>query len=157
MKSQSNKTEWSRRSVLGLTISALALGALLLGGRAFAGAPEGHRAFTVDRMVSHLTERLSLTDAQSQQVRQILAGQQEQMTSAFSAVRTARQALRQASEAETMDEGAIRAAAQTLGQAEGDLASLHARIRAQIVPILNADQKQKLSSLHPGHWGPHPH
>ncbi len=157
MELKMDRFGWLRRSALGALIPALALGALLLGGQAYANSAAGRHAFTVDRMVSHLTQKLSLSDAQSQQVRQILEAQQSQIQTDMAALKTARQALRTATQADSVDEGAIRAAAQALGQAEGDLAYLHARIRAQIVPILNADQKQKLSTLHQGHRGPHSH
>ena len=157
MKFQENQFQSWRRTALGALIPVLMLGAIALAGRATADSAGGHHPFTVDRMVSHMTTKLGLSDAQSQQVRQVLEAQQSQLQAAFAAVKSARQALRTASEAATVDEGAIRAAAQTLGQAEGDLASLHARIHAQIVPLLTADQKQKLSTLHEGHWGPHQH
>ena len=157
MKFQENQFNSWRRTALGALIPAIMLGAVALAGRAIAGSPDGHHPFTVDGMVSHMSQKLGLTEVQNQQVRQILEAQQTQIQAEMAAVKTAREALHTATMADTVDEGAIRAAAQSLGQAEGDLAYLHAKIHAQIVPLLTAEQKQKLSTLHEGHMGPHPH
>ena len=51
------------------------------------------------------------------------------------------------------DEGAIRNAAQALAQAEGDAALFKALVRAQILPLLDADQRQKLATFESGAHG----
>ncbi len=135
----------------------LIVGAVLVGGQALAVTPaaaEGVHPFTSDRMVSHLTARLGLTDPQSAQIKQVLDARQAQMTAQFQALRTAHQALRQATLASPVNEGAIRNAAQALAQAEGDAALLHAQVHAQIVPLLTPDQQQKFAAvgMEPGHF-----
>jgi Spy/CpxP family protein refolding chaperone len=117
---------------------------------AAAGGP-----FSSGRMVSHMTRNLNLSDTQAQQVQQVFDSRQAQMTAQFQALKSARQTLRQATLANPVDEGAIRGAAQALGQAEGDAALLRAQVHAQILPLLNADQRQKFATLaegHRGHW-----
>lgn len=109
-----------------------------------------------EKMVTRMTRKLDLSDAQAQQVQQILDQHQAQMTAQFQALKNARQALRQATLANPVNEGAIRSAAQALAQAEGDAALLRAQVHAQILPLLNADQLQKFATLgeggHHGHW-----
>jgi Spy/CpxP family protein refolding chaperone len=106
-------------------------------------------------MVSHMTRKLGLSDAQAQQVQQIFDSRQAQMTAQFQALKTARQALHAATLAMPVNEGSIRNAAAALAQAEGDAALLRAQVHAQILPLLNTDQQQKFSNLgegHRGHW-----
>ena len=109
-----------------------------------------------EKMVNRMTRRLNLSEAQAQQVQQILDQHQAQMTAQFQALKSAREALRQATLANPVNEGAIRSAAQALAQAEGDAALLRAQVHAQILPLLNADQQQKFATLgeggHRGHW-----
>jgi Spy/CpxP family protein refolding chaperone len=144
---------------LGVALFARAvLAGLLLAAQGFAGGPDSGQPFSTEKMMTHLTHQLNLTDAQASQIKQVLDSHQDQMTAQFSALKAARQALRQASQTNPVDESAIRAAAQALGQAEGDHALLHAQIRSQILPFLSDEQKQKLATLDaapPGHWG-HP-
>jgi len=126
------------------------VGAVLLGGQALAVPPaaaEGLHPFTSDRMASHLTARLGLTDAQSAQITQVLDASQSQMAAQFQALGSARQALRQATLASPVNEGAIRNAAQALAQAQGDAALLRAQVHAQIVPLLTPDQQQKFAAI----------
>ena len=136
----------------------LIVGAVLLGGQALAAAPaaaEGLRPLSSDRMVSHLTARLGLTDAQAAQIKQVLDASRSQMTTQFQALGSARQALRQATLASPVNEGAIRNAAQALAQAQGDAALLRAQVHAQIVPLLTPDQQQKFAAAGTGprHFG----
>jgi Spy/CpxP family protein refolding chaperone len=110
-----------------------------------------------EKMISHMTRKLGLSDAQAQQVQQIFDSRQAQMTAQFQALKTARQALHAATQAIPVNEGSIRNAAAALAQAEGDAALLRAQVHAQILPLLNTDQQQKFSTLgegegHRGHW-----
>ncbi|MGH9441603.1 MAG: Spy/CpxP family protein refolding chaperone [Thermoanaerobaculia bacterium] len=128
----------------------LAVGALLVGAQAIGAAPAtagGLHSFSSDRMVAHMASRLSLTDAQSQQVKQVFDARQAQMATQFQAVGSARQALREASLTSPVNEGAIRNAAQALAQAEGDAALLRAQVHAQIASLLTPDQQQKFAAL----------
>ena len=105
------------------------------------------RPFSSDRMVSRMASRLNLTDAQTQQVREIFDAHHDQVKAQFQALRSARQALHQAALGVPVDEGAIRNAAQALARAEGDAALLRAQIHAQIVPLLDAGQQQKFAAF----------
>jgi len=122
--------------------------AALFAGQALASP--GHaagRGLSSERMVSHMTKRLNLDDAQAGKIKAVLDASQAQMKAQFQALRSARQALHQATMASPVNEGAIRDAAQALAQAQGDAALLRAQVHAQIVPILNADQQQKFASF----------
>jgi Spy/CpxP family protein refolding chaperone len=110
----------------------------------------GGGAGSPDRMVNRMAQKLNLSDAQVQQVRQIFDAHHDQMTAQFQALRNARQTLRQATLATPVEEGAIRSAAQALAQAEGDAALLRAQVHAQIVPLLDADQQQKFATFGSG-------
>lgn len=100
-----------------------------------------------DRMVGHLTKQLGLSDAQAQQVKQIIDSKTDKMSAARTAMMMSREGLRKASQASPVDEAAIRSAAQALGAAEGDNALLQAQMHAQIVQVLNDEQKQKFAAM----------
>jgi len=127
--------------------------AVLFGGQALASPAAGGQPPSPERMLAHMTARLNLTDAQTEQIRQVFENHQAQATAQFQALRSARQALHQATMAAPVNEGAIRNAAQALAQAEGDQAVLHAQIHAQILPLLNADQQEKFQTLGEGRHG----
>jgi len=146
-------TKWNA-GIRAMTIWA----AVAVAGSASAIAAGG--AGSPDRMVNRMAQRLNLTDAQVQQVRQILDARHDQMKAQLQALRGARQALHQATLAVPVDEGAIRNAAQALAQAEGDAALMRAQVHAQIVPLLDADQQQKFATFesgpHRAGWGHRP-
>ena len=109
-----------------------------------AAAPSG------ERMLAHLTRRLNLTDAQAQQVKQVLDARQTEIAAQMQAVKSARETLRTTTLASPFDETAIRNAATALGQAAGNAAILHAQVHAQIVPLLTPDQQQKFATMSSG-------
>jgi Spy/CpxP family protein refolding chaperone len=143
----------------GIRRTMLLAAAVLFAAVASPAIAGGHAA-SPDRMVNGMAKRLSLTDAQVALVRQIFDAHHDQMKAQFQALRTAREALRQATVVIPVNEGAIRNAAQALAQAEGDAALLRAQVRAQIVPLLNADQQQKFATFGTGPrgagWGHRP-
>ncbi len=123
---------------------------------AAAGGPP--HAMSPDKMLAHMTTALGLSDAQAQQIKQVLDSHQAQMTAQGETLKTAREALHQASMASPVNEASIRSAAQAVGQAEGDAALLHAQVHAQILPLLNSDQQQKFSTFGAGRregWSSH--
>ena len=132
------------RKTLASAVAAAAIFAFQSFASSAAAAPSG------DRMLAHLTRRLNLTDAQAQQVKQILDVHQTEIAAQMQAVESAREALRAATLASPPDETAIRNAATVLGQAAGNAAVLHAQVRAQIVPLLTPDQQQKFATMSPG-------
>jgi Spy/CpxP family protein refolding chaperone len=129
----------------------VAAAAILVGGvwtgRLAAGplGRDGH--FSADKVFGRIADRLDLSDTQRDQVKDVLRSHKDSILGQIQAMRAARLALRQAIDADTVDEGAIREKAAAVGKAEADAAVLHAQLRAEILPILNDEQKQKLSAF----------
>jgi Spy/CpxP family protein refolding chaperone len=110
---------------------------------------------------------LGLSDAQQQQVRATMESHRDEHRAAGEKMRTARKALQEAVAADTFNDGAIRAAAEAVGAAEGDIAVLQAKVRAEVVAILTPEQVKKAKELRAemeqrmkegrgGHLRPHP-
>ncbi len=137
-----------RKSVLAAAAGALILAGGVWAGRIAAGPLDGGRHVSVERMFNRIADRLDLSESQRDQVKAVLREHKDTIVSQIQAVRRARQDLRQAVSASPFDENAIRGKASGLAQVEGDCAVLHAQIRAEILPILNDEQKQKLETFH---------
>jgi Spy/CpxP family protein refolding chaperone len=138
-----------RAAAARIVVAAVLFGAQALASPAAAAGGPPH-PMSSDRMLAHMTTQLNLTDAQAQQIKQVLDSHQVQMTAQGETLKTAREALHQAASASPVNEAAIRSAAQAVGQAEGDAALLHARVHALILPLLNSDQRQKFSAFGEG-------
>jgi Spy/CpxP family protein refolding chaperone len=137
-----------RKSVL-IAVGLAALGiAGLLAGRISAGAMpgQGHRDSAM-RMFRHMSEALGLTDDQKTQIKGILKTHAAEIEGHMKALSDARKALHQATLSDAPDESAIRSAAQSLGAVQGDGALLFVKIRAEVVPILNDNQRGKLQQF----------
>jgi Spy/CpxP family protein refolding chaperone len=136
-----------RKSILG----AVAAAAILLGGLwagRLAAGPLGHgRHFSADRIFQRISDRLDLSDSQRDQVRGVLKAHKDAILEEIGTVRSARLALRRAIDASPADEAAIREKAAELGTAEGDAAVLRAQLKAEILPVLNDEQKEKLAAF----------
>jgi Spy/CpxP family protein refolding chaperone len=139
-----------RKSVLaaallgGLALSGLLAGRLLAQRGDFAklhgdGAP---------RMFRHLSKQLDLSEDQQTQIRGVFKNHADEIEAQVRAGMNARRALHQAVLTQPVDEQAIRNLALQAGQVHGDTAVLYARIRTEIWPILNAEQRDKLTQLH---------
>jgi len=136
-----------RKSLLGFAAAVAILAGGIWTGRLAAG-PLGHgRHFSAQRVFERIADRLDLSDTQREQVRDVLKSHKGGILASIQQVRIARAALRQATDADAIDEGSIRARAADLGRAEAEAAVLRAQIRAEILPILNDEQKQKLAAL----------
>jgi len=136
-----------RKSLLGVVAAAAILVGGIWAGRLAAG-PLGHgHRFSAQQIFSRVADRLDLSDTQREQVREILKSHKDAILASIQQMRTSRAALRQAIDADPMDEGAIRARAAELGRAEADASVLRAQIRAEVLPILNDDQKQKMAAF----------
>jgi Spy/CpxP family protein refolding chaperone len=137
-----------RKSLLGLVAAAAILFGGLWAGRLAAG-PLGHgRSFSAERIFARVADRLDLSDSQRDQIRGALKAHRDAILENIQSVREARLALRHSIEANPIDESAIRRTAAELGRVEGEAAVLRAQIRAEILPVFNDDQKEKLASLH---------
>lgn len=138
-----------RRSVLvAAAVTALAVSGLFAGrlfarqmGDHFAGAMAPH-------VFDHIARELDLSDPQRAQVRAILRSHADEIEAHVRAGMGARRALHDAVLAQPTDEAAIRSLAHEFGNVHGDGAVLVAKIRAEVWPILSAEQQQKLASLH---------
>lgn len=137
-----------RKSALFLAAAAaLAVGGLFAG-HLFAGSmPNGPGDHSPRRMFGRIARTLDLTADQKAQIKTILKSHAAEIQTQMTASSAARRALHDAIKAQTVDEAAIRAAAKQAGDVHADGAVLFARIRAEVLPILTADQKQKLQSL----------
>ena len=88
--------------------------------------------------------RLNLTDAQKDQVKQIVESHQADTKSLLDRARPAHEALQAAVTSETFDEGAIRTASAQVATIEADLAVARARLHNEVFQILTPEQRTQL-------------
>jgi len=140
-----------RKSALVLAAAAALAAGGLFAGRLFAGSLSGGQGALGDhsapRMFGRLARRLDLSADQKAQVKSILRSHATEIQAQMAASATARRALHDAIIASPVDESAIRARSADVGSAQADGAILFAKIRAEVLPILTEDQKQKLQGL----------
>ena len=136
-----------RRSVLGALAAAAILAGGLWAGRLAAGPLAHGRHFSADRIFARIADRLDLSDSQRGQIKDVLRTRRDAIVADIQAVHDARRGLREAIDATPADESAIRDRAAQLGRAEGEAAVLRAQIKAEILPILNDDQREKLAGF----------
>lgn len=131
------------RNFFAASLVLLAAGGVL-GGYLLAHDGPGERG---PRMLGRMARHLDLTDDQKARIREIYESRSVQLQEQREAKRTARRALADAIQAAPSDEAAIRARAAELGRVTGEGAVLHSRIRAEIAPLLTAEQRQKLADM----------
>jgi len=141
----------SLKSIRKPVLAVVAAGALAAGG-IFAGrlvaGPLSHRGhFAFATAFDHISRRLDLSDSQRSQIVAILREHESEIVAQLQSQRDARRAVHAEIRSASLDEGRIREKAQHLGQVEGDGAILLARIRAEIWPILDEDQKAKITDF----------
>lgn len=90
---------------------------------------------------------LDLTDQQRQQVRTIMENHKSDFQQVRQKIRAALEAQHAAANATPPDEATIRAKATEVGAAQGDLAVLMTRVRAEVFQILTPDQQAKAQQL----------
>lgn len=90
---------------------------------------------------------LNLTDAQREQVREVMQRHRGEMQAAGVKLREAHQAQRQAIETVPVNEGLVRSASQAVGEAQTEMAVLQARIHSEVWSLLTAEQQQKAQEL----------
>ncbi len=130
------------------TLGTVAVGAPL--GAAAGRNMDGRWAHTpLGRLVSGhvgrllvLRSEMNLSEEQRARIKEVLVGHKPEITKAAKGVWEKRTSLREAVLDETADEAAIRKAADDLSKAIGDAAVLAARIRGQVAPVLNEEQKK---------------
>lgn len=91
--------------------------------------------------------QLELTDAQREQVRQVMQRHGEDRQEVGKRLRTAHEAQREAIETVPVNEALIRSTSQALAAAQTDMALLQARIHSDIWNLLTPDQQAKAKEL----------
>ncbi len=88
--------------------------------------------------------QLDLSDTQQDQIRAITQSHRDEMRQLGERVNEAQRALDTATESGTVDEADIRSKSTALAAALADAAILRAKVNAEIVGVLTAEQQQKL-------------
>jgi Spy/CpxP family protein refolding chaperone len=94
-----------------------------------------------------MLDQLSLTDAQKDQVKNIVDSHRTDLQALGERLGTARRSLESAVSADVTDEAAIRARAGDVAAVDADMAVMRARIRGQVFQILTAEQQTTLKNL----------
>ena len=96
---------------------------------------------------------LDLTDDQRAQLRKIRESHQDEFRAVGEKMRAAREGMRALLEADSINESAIRAKSAEVAAAEADAAILNAKVRAESMQILTAEQQAKLKELRTSRQG----
>jgi periplasmic protein CpxP/Spy len=131
-------------------IAGAALLAAGLGTAALAQGPEGRRGgrgFGHGGRGGFPLAQLELTDAQRQQVRDVMARHREEMRAAGTKLGEAQRAQREAADTVPVNEGLIRSTSQALAEAQTGMALARARVRSEIWTLLTPEQQAKATEL----------
>jgi periplasmic protein CpxP/Spy len=109
--------------------------------------PQKHEWHHHGAMFWHELKQLNLTDAQKQQVKQIMQSNHQNMRSIEKDMLTARKDVATAMFANPNDEAALRTKAAAISSAITAQIMNHAQLLSQISKILTPDQQQKLNQL----------
>ena len=90
---------------------------------------------------------LDLTDAQREQVREVMQSHRDPMREAGTQLHEAHAAQRAAIETVPVNEGLVRSTSQTLAAAQTEMALIQARIHSAIWSVLTPEQQQKAKEL----------
>jgi periplasmic protein CpxP/Spy len=134
------------------TIAVTAAAALLATGLATAALAQGGGRRGPDgpgRMggAGMVLRALDLTEAQREQVKNVMQGHREDMTAIGKRLREAHRAQREAIETVPVNEGLIRSTSQALATAETDMAILQSRIHNEVWNLLTPEQQAKAKEL----------
>jgi Spy/CpxP family protein refolding chaperone len=91
---------------------------------------------------------LDLTDAQDEQIKEILRAHHDDFRSVMERLHAAHESVSQAVRQETVDEALIRQRVQEANGALADLAVLHARVHHEVAAVLTPEQRKKAEALH---------
>ena len=92
-----------------------------------------------------MLRRLDLSDAQRDQIREVMRSQSETMRTRAEAHRKAHDELRQLPMSDDYSEARVQALAAASGKAEAEMAELRARTARQLHQILTPEQRQELA------------
>ena len=102
-------------------------------------------------MLSFYSDYLDLTGAQQDQVKAIWAREKPTLQPLMQQMRQFHTQINQLAESGTFDEAKARALATQQSQTMAELAVQHARVKAEMIQVLTADQKAKLTKLEAKH------
>lgn len=97
--------------------------------------------------MGRLAGKLELTDAQRDEVKQIIAAHRQEIATVAKPLVDAGRTLKDATKAEPSDEKAIRAAAANVGKALGDAAMVASKVKVEVRAVLTPDQQAKLDEM----------
>jgi len=92
-------------------------------------------------------QALNLTEAQQDQIKQLMQQSRQQNQNVGEQLRSAMEAQRKAVETIPVDEGLIRSTTQALVDAQTEMAILQARLRSEIFTLLTPDQQAQVRKL----------
>lgn len=110
------------------------------GGRRGPGGPGGRMGFPG-------LAALNLSDAQRQQVREVMQRHREEMQTVGKQLHDAFDAQREAVEAVPVNEALIRSTSQSLANVQVEMALLRARVHSEVWSLLTPDQQQTAKEL----------
>ena len=112
------------------------------GGMVGPGGPGGPLA-----MLRMLGPQLNLSDTQRDQIKNLAATHRDEWTALADRERTAHDALQAAIMADSIDEGLIRSKSAELAAVQTDVAIAAAHVRAEVWPLLTADQQARIKQM----------
>ena len=98
-------------------------------------------------MLRMLGPQLNLTDAQRDQIKNLAATHRDEWKALADRERTAHDALQAAIMADSIDEGLIRSRSAELAAVQTDVAIAAAHVRAEVWPLLTADQQARIKQM----------
>ena len=98
-------------------------------------------------MLPMLGRRLNMTDAQRDQVKQIVAAHRDEWKALADRAMTAHQALAEAVTADVLDESAIRGRSADTAAVEADIAVARADARAEVLQVVTDAQRAHLKTM----------
>jgi len=107
----------------------------------------GHRGAGFGRMLGFYADYLDLTDAQRAQMKDIMAKEKPTIHPLMQQLAQNHQQMRQLESAGTFDEAKVRALATEQSQTMTELMVQKARIKSELMQVLTADQKTKMSKF----------
>ncbi len=129
--------------VIGASVLAIGHGLQGPGGHGGGGFGRGH-----GDMVEHLSRALSLTDAQKEQVKAIVASAESNSQGIHAKLEEIHKQLDAATANGQFDETQVRALASQQAQLEADMMVEHLRVKSKIFGILTAEQRTKAEEMH---------
>lgn len=104
-----------------------------------------------EHMLGFYSDYLDLTSAQQDQVKAIWAKQKPALQPLMEQMKQFHTQMNQLAESGPFDEAKVRGLATQQSQTMVELAVQHARIKSEMIQVLNADQKAKLAKLEAKH------